>query len=87
MKRILTALLTVVILISVPVIAQDAENAVIHNPIGGGRYEVTFTDAVDTEVEDFNNESNLSLIIGVVGVAVVAVSSLIVITIIKRKNR
>ena len=86
MKKFLAIVLSVIILTGISVMAEDT----IHNPIGGGRYEITFIDAVDTEVEGFNitdGESDSSLVIGIIGGVIIAVSALAIITVLKRKNQ
>ena len=64
------------------------KDVVIHNPIGGGRYQVTFMEAVDTQVDglvDKNGNGNVAWIIGGAVGAVVVIGALVGIVIAKKK--
>lgn len=66
------------------------KDVVIHNPIGGGRYPVTFMEAVDTQVDGLvdNNggNNNLMTIISIAVGAVVVLGALVAVVVLKKKN-
>lgn len=73
-----------------PVSDGTVEPIVLHNPIGGGRYQITFMEAVDTEVEGGlignNGGNDLTAIIAAAVGAVVIIGALVTVVVLKKKN-
>ncbi len=70
---------------------QGSEDpVVIHKPIGGGKYQITFTESVDTVVEGLvdNNGGNgtIWIIVAVAAVVVLAGVAVGIVTVAKKKN-
>jgi hypothetical protein len=73
-----------------PVSDGTVKPIVLHKPIGGGRYQITFMDSVETEVEgglmNDNGGTDLTTIILIAVGAVVVIGALVTVVVLKKKS-